>query len=64
MKIVKGIVNHLMDNELELSKARMKICNKCEDKYESNLGTRCSLCGCVLKWKTKVPDAVCPKSDW
>lgn len=60
MKIVKGIYNHLMDNEAELSKARMSICNKCEEKYNSNLGDRCGLCGCVLKFKTKSPDSVCP----
>lgn len=63
-KIVKGIVNHILDNELELSKTRMDICNKCEEKYSSKLGDRCGLCGCILSFKTKSPDTTCPINKW
>jgi len=39
---------------------RMNICMKCEHN-SSNL---CSLCGCVLKYKTKMDTEKCPIKKW
>jgi hypothetical protein len=39
---------------------RMKICNTCPN-YEA---PRCTLCGCFMIAKTKIPQARCPAGKW
>jgi hypothetical protein len=40
--------------------ARMKICKSCEF-FSSG---KCDLCGCVLKFKTKMETEKCPINKW
>lgn len=42
------------------AEGRMQICQKCK---HFSLGV-CSLCGCLLKYKTKLKTEKCPKDKW
>jgi hypothetical protein len=39
---------------------RMEICKGC-DKFKKN---RCTVCGCVSKWKNKLQTETCPIGKW
>ena len=63
-EIVKGVYNHHVKGETELSKQRMDICKQCPSKVEDEfLGLRCGECGCILKYKVK-SDSGCPLKKW
>ena len=70
-EILKGVYNHHVKGETELSESRMKICMAPDDNYEDKkchkedvvFGYRCKECGCVLKYKVK-SDEGCPIKKW
>lgn len=63
-EIIKGVTNHLINGDTELSRMRMDICNKCPEKVEDVIfGDRCGKCGCILKFKVK-SDSKCPLKKW
>lgn len=41
---------------------RMTVCESC-DSYDLN-HKRCKQCGCFMKYKTRIPSAVCPLGKW
>lgn len=45
-----------------ISKKRLDICQGCE-KFIA-LTTQCLECGCIMKLKTKLPNAECPLHKW
>jgi len=45
----------------DLSVTRMAVCNNC-DKLRG--GVSCSVCGCVVKAKTRVEGEHCPLNKW
>ena len=47
------------DNAI-LSMQRMAICNPCAERS----GIFCSMCACVVKAKTRVPNEQCPIGKW
>lgn len=67
IKVIIGIWNHLTGRNKRLSEKRIEICKAC-DYYDKNgeselavfKGTpACSLCGCTLLFKTKIPSEQC-----
>lgn len=48
--------------EAEISTKRLEICNTCEHFINST--TQCKQCGCIMKLKTKLPNAECPIGKW
>lgn len=46
----------------ELQKRRYEVCLSCPDRVEET--DRCGICKCLLKLKTRVPEASCPASHW
>lgn len=62
--IVKGNIKNALHMESELSKERMMLCDNCEKERRIVLFKVCSVCGCVLKAKTKVDDEQCPLGKW
>lgn len=52
----------LLRDMLAKSRVRYDICKKC-DKYDAKKD-KCSKCGCVMKFKTKIPSARCPIGKW
>lgn len=63
-EIIKGVTNHVVNGDTDVSKSRMDICQQCPEKYEDPLfGFRCGKCGCILKFKTK-SDSGCPLGKW
>lgn len=45
-------------------KYRQSICNKCPFQIKSLTYTKCSICGCFIKAKTKLITEACPKNFW
>jgi hypothetical protein len=46
----------------EISEKRLEICKSCPEFIK--LTTQCKKCGCVMKFKTTLPLAVCPIGKW
>lgn len=44
----------------DISKERYNLCQKCKNYY---MGF-CKHCGCLMKLKTKMEDAICPDGKW
>lgn len=72
LKIIKGVINHLFGRNKKLSEKRLQICKGC-DYYDKNGESElavfpntpaCSLCGCVLAWKTKIPSEKCTMAEF
>ena len=59
-RIVRGFAYAAGGFNNELSAERMKICNNCINKK----GGDCTICGCVLIAKTRVPEEFCPINKW
>lgn len=55
--------NLITVEQFKLRKQRMDVCSGCEYKVDG-LVTTCSACGCILKVKTLLTDAKCPKGKW
>jgi hypothetical protein len=45
-----------------ISDARYQICKACPELIK--LTTQCKKCGCLMKVKTKLQQAVCPLGKW
>jgi hypothetical protein len=48
----------------ETAEKRMAICDSCEHLKEVLKMKTCSLCGCVMRIKTELKVAACPKGKW
>tara|TARA_R110002012_G_scaffold265653_2_gene449058 strand:- start:1248 stop:1442 length:195 start_codon:yes stop_codon:yes gene_type:complete len=46
----------------KISSDRLKVCDKC-DWFDKKL-RRCTVCGCFMDAKTKIPSKKCPKGKW
>lgn len=46
----------------QTAKARLAICNACPEIRKPNY--QCSICGCLMKNKTKISGASCPLKKW
>lgn len=73
--IFTGIWNWLFGNPKieEMAQKRMAICNDCpefdragEKCYVPGTQPCCGICGCKLKWMTRVPEEQCsaPEPKW
>jgi len=51
--------NKISDQEAEL---RFSICEECESLIK--ITNQCKECGCFMKLKTKLQNAVCPLGKW
>ena len=63
--IFQGLKNHILDKISDLKykdifEERLKICDSCE---YNNKG-KCTLCGCIIKIKTKSEDSRCLIGHW
>jgi len=71
-KIIRGIVNDMTGKEKVLAEERLAVCLTPEGATDTCgfyngeyfLGARCDACGCILKYKSKSPNASCPKGKW
>lgn len=48
--------------ENELAAERLDICKGCDRFIKST--SQCKECGCIMKLKTKLPNASCPLHKW
>jgi hypothetical protein len=48
--------------ETEVAEKRLSICEGCTKFIK--LSTQCKECGCIMKMKTKLPNASCPLGKW
>lgn len=48
--------------ENEISLQRLDICKSCDKFIKAT--TQCKECGCIMKLKTKLPNASCPLHKW
>jgi hypothetical protein len=48
--------------ETEVATERMEICKLCPEFISAT--TQCKQCGCIMKLKTKLPNASCPLNLW
>jgi hypothetical protein len=48
--------------ETEVAAKRLSICEGCTKFIK--LSTQCKECGCIMKMKTKLPNASCPLGKW
>jgi hypothetical protein len=48
--------------ETVIAEDRMAICRACPKFIDST--TQCKECGCIMKLKTKLPNASCPLGHW
>lgn len=58
--IIIGFWCKLFNTNESISKKRLKICLKCQDRD----GSWCRICGCLLDAKTRVNDEHCPNNLW
>jgi hypothetical protein len=47
---------------VEIATERFSICKSCPQYIKST--TQCKECGCIMKLKTKLPNASCPIGKW
>lgn len=61
-QILEGIKNNIIPDKTvnKIAKLRRQICRECQPKNF----TYCETCGCLLRLKTKSPNAECPKNLW
>jgi hypothetical protein len=60
MSIRGGFTKLLKGENTQLSKERLKICHKCDERA----GILCGICGCWLKAKTRDESEKCPLKKW
>lgn len=60
MSIIRGFTKLIKNENEGLSKDRLRICEKCEDRA----GIICGVCGCYLKAKTRDEEEKCPLNKW
>jgi len=61
-QIAQGFYNSLANKRTDLYTYRIAICRECPKIYKGVLGEICSICGCVLQAKCRVPEANCPEN--
>lgn len=59
-KILEGTIKNLFNENTQSSTDRLQICKKC-DKLKKGI---CTVCGCIVKSKTKVLTEYCPMNKW
>ncbi len=61
-RVFRGAWYSITDNKAtrEMAKTRQAICQPCEHRT----GITCGLCGCVLKFKTRLTEEECPAKKW
>jgi len=48
--------------ETQIAEKRLEICKGCDKFIKAT--TQCKECGCIMKLKTKLPNASCPLHKW
>lgn len=48
--------------ETDIAEERMNICRSCDNFISAT--TQCKECGCIMKMKSKLPNAFCPIHKW
>lgn len=48
--------------ETDIAEKRLEICRNCDKFIKAT--TQCKECGCIMKLKTKLPNAFCPIHKW
>lgn len=65
LRILKSIYYKLTNKEEEMSKDRLKICDKCREKQNIKIiGDVCGICGCILDNKTRLFNEKCEMNKW
>jgi len=60
-RVMRAAVNHHAVKVSDEEQARrLSICKGCE----WFTGSRCTKCGCVMRWKTKLATESCPIGKW
>lgn len=61
-KVIKGAWYSITDNKAtrDMAKTRQAICQPCSDRN----GIECGLCGCIIKFKTRLTEEECPAKKW
>ena len=63
--IIQGWIFKLFEENEQLAKERISICNKCSSrKHVESLGDICAECGCILDAKARVIDEQCVLNKW
>lgn len=58
-------LNHnLLGTPLVTVNKRLETCKTCPNKTITLGVSRCSLCGCIIKFKIQTPNATCPANKW
>lgn len=57
----KNLVRASVKPETPLSQARIEICNRCPALGKHR---RCTICGCFVDAKAKLPEQQCPENKW
>lgn len=58
--VVKSAYKEGVKAPEEVSQLRIEVCNNCP-KFD---GEKCGVCGCYMKYKTKLLAAKCPENYW
>ena len=57
---------HLLNSDnyidTEIQKTRFSFCKQCPELIQAT--SQCKKCGCMMKYKTKLKNAVCPIGKW
>ena len=69
LNILKGATNNFVRTKVieDIAKTRLEICNNCSSKSTDCaplIKSCCSICGCSLAWKSRVPEEACPDNKW
>lgn len=56
------IIDETVKHRKAIAKERLLICREC-DKYNDTT-TQCKECGCVMLFKTFLPNSTCPLNKW
>lgn len=65
LNIIKGWYYKIFDENRELAKERIAICNMCEHReHVEMVGDICAKCGCILEAKARVLDEKCKLNKW
>lgn len=54
----------MSESYIEKIKHRFEICKECPQLAPSNLGLKCSKCGCLISLKISVKSQKCPIDKW
>jgi hypothetical protein len=64
VNIIQGTVNNILSKEQDLYESRIVVCLECEHSESGSIGLACTICGCILGSKTRVPEEECPQKKW